>query len=138
MAALEVPWFLDRDHTNRYQAVVFANNALLANALADLKKAVAFVAHPILDCCSRGVAPFCILSLKDTSQQAYERLRRWIITELRRRHILFEQGGSFGFRGHRFEVVQPDNGTAPFLRVAIGRRLGWSLGGIIALLRNLS
>jgi hypothetical protein len=137
MAALEVPWFLNRDHTNRYQAAVFANNALLANALADSKSAVAFVAHPILDC-SRGVAPFCILSLKDTSQQAYERLRRWIVTEARRRQILFEQGGSFGFRGHRFEVVQPDNGTAPFLRVAVGRRLGWSLDGIVSLLRNIS
>ena len=132
MAALEVPWFLNRDHTNSYLAAVFANNAFLANALADPKRAVEFVAHPVLDC-SRGVAPFCILSLSDKSPQAYERLKRWIITESRRRYILFEQGGSFGFRGHRFEVVQPDNGTAPFLRVAIGRRPGWSLGGIVDL-----
>jgi hypothetical protein len=35
-------------------------------------------------------------------------------------------------------AVQPDDKTAPFLRVAIGRRIGWSLEGIIALLQNLS
>jgi hypothetical protein len=137
VAALEAPWFLDRDHTDKYQAAVFANNAMLANALADRKNIFQTVAHPILDCAC-GVAPFCILSLKNEGRQAYERLKQLIKDGARQRKILFEQGGSFGFRGHRFEVVQPDDKTAPFLRVAIGRRVGWSLEGIIALLRNWS
>jgi hypothetical protein len=109
---------------------------VLANALADRRAILETVAHPILDC-SCGVAPFCVLSLKDKSRQAYDRLEQSIKDGARRRRILFEEGGSFGFRGHRFEVVQPDDKTAPFLRVAIGRRAGWSLEGIIALLREL-
>jgi hypothetical protein len=137
VAALEAPWFLDRNHADKYQAAVFANNALLANALANEKTIFETVAHPILDC-GCGVAPFCVLSLKDKSRQANARLEQSIKEYSRRRQILFEQGGSFGFRGHRFEVMQPDDETAPFLRVAIGRRAGWSLDGIIALFRNLS
>jgi hypothetical protein len=105
--------------------------------LANGKTIVETVAHPILDC-GCGVAPFCVLSLKDKSRQAKARLEQSIKEYSRRRQILFEQGGIFGFRGHRFEVVQPDDETPPFLRVAIGRRAGGSLDGIIALFRNLS
>jgi hypothetical protein len=71
LAALEALWFLDRDHTDKYQAAVFANNALLATALADRNNIFQTVAHPILDCAC-GVAPFCVLSLKDEGGQAYE------------------------------------------------------------------
>ena len=135
VAALEAPWFLDRDYSDKYQAAVFANNAMLANALADGKHIFQTIAHPILDC-SCGVAPFCVLSLKDKSRQAYDRLEQSIKDGARRRKILFQEGGSFGFRGH-VEVVQPDDKTEPFLRVAMGRRAGWSLEGVIALLREL-
>jgi hypothetical protein len=48
------------------------NNALLANALANEKTIFETVAHPILDC-GCGVAPFCVLSLKDKSRQANAR-----------------------------------------------------------------
>jgi hypothetical protein len=136
VAALEAPWFLDRDHTDKYQDAVFANNASLAAALADSGKFFENVSHPVLDC-ARGGAPFCVFALRDKNLQAYDRLERLVKEESQKRKIHFEQGGSFGFRGHRFEVVRPDN-TAPFLRVAMGRRAGWSLEGVVALLRELS
>ena len=118
------------------QDAVFANNARLAAALADSGKFFENVSHPVLDC-ARGGAPFCVFGLRDKNLQAYYRLERLVKEESQKRKIHFEQGGSFGFRGHRFEVVRPDN-TAPFLRVAMGRRAGWSLEGIVALLRELS
>jgi hypothetical protein len=135
VAALEAPWFLDRDHTDKYQDAVFANNASLAAALADSGKFFENVSHPVLDC-ARGGAPFCVFGLRDKNLQAYDRLERLVKEESQKRKLHFEQGGSFGFRGHRFEVVRPDN-TAPFLRVAMGRRPGWSLEGVVALLREL-
>jgi hypothetical protein len=91
VAALEAPWFLDRNHADKYQAAVFANNALLANALANEKTIFETVAHPILDC-GCGVAPFCVLSLKEKSRQANARLEQSIKEYSRRRQILFEQG----------------------------------------------
>jgi hypothetical protein len=108
----------------------------LAAALADSGKFFENVSHPVLDC-ARGGAPFCVFGLRDKNLQAYYRLEGLVKEESQKRKIHFEQGGSFGFRGHRFEVVRPDN-TAPFLRVARGRRAGWSLEGIVALLRELS
>jgi hypothetical protein len=61
VAALEAPWFLDRDHTDRYQDAVFANNARLAADLADSGKFFENVSHPVLDC-ARGGAPFASLA----------------------------------------------------------------------------
>ncbi|WP_139223728.1 hypothetical protein [Methylocapsa palsarum] len=132
-AALEAPWFLSRPHTDRFQANVFANNALLASALAGKTKSFASIAHPTVDCGS-GVSPFCVLTLKKSSGRTYENIEQTIGAEARLLDVLFEQGGSFGFRGHRYEVVRPE-GKTPFLRVAVGSRVGWSLEGIIQLLR---
>jgi hypothetical protein len=80
MAALEVPWFLNRDHTNKYQAAVFENNAFRANALSHRKTDFEVVAHPILDC-ARGVAPFCVLSLRDKSRR--QPIRRRLFCKIR-------------------------------------------------------
>jgi hypothetical protein len=49
------------------------------------------------------------------------------------------QGGSFGFRGHRYELIEPDDEDGvPFLRVALGFREGTTLQGLIALFRELA
>ncbi len=50
------------------------------------------------------------------------------------RRLNFARGGSFGFRGHRYEIVKPDTGEAPFLRIAMGRRNGFSCEGVIAMM----
>jgi hypothetical protein len=134
VAALDVPLFLDREATLVYERAVFANNAALARALA---RTALFGSsdHPSL-CAASGRAPFCIFTLRDPGA-SYEDLERRILEGARRRGLVLDMGGSFGFRGHRFEVVRPE-GRAPFLRVALGRREGPSLQGVIALLDELA
>jgi len=79
-----------------------------------------------------------IFRLKNADSHAYDLVEDWIRNAVRERGILFEWGGSFGFRGHRFEVVRPGEGSEPFLRVALGRRSGWSCDRIIELIGELS
>jgi hypothetical protein len=140
VAALEAPWFLDREYTQTYQRAIFENNALLAQAVAAEKRLFSGVFHPSLLPDSGGlkVAPFSVFRLREHNLQAYGDLEEYLCREVPRRGILFEQGGSFGFRGHRFEVVRPEDGEEPFLRVALGRRAGWSRDQIIKLMTEIS
>jgi len=129
VAALELPLFLDADATRRYQNAVFAHCRDLANAA---RENPAFdVSYPR----NGAPAPFVIVNLRDAS--AYENLDERISRETRRRGLVFDNGGSFGFRGHRFETVRPEAGP-PFLRVAMGRRAGPSFEGICELFRVLT
>lgn len=85
-----------------------------------------------------AVAPFCLVHLKSGDIAAYRTLETRIGEAVAERGLLFDRGGSFGFRGHRYEVVEPtpDRG-APFLRIAMGARGGPSLNGIMELMREL-
>ena len=84
-------------------------------------------------------APFCAVRLRGGDGIAHRRLLEIVDTEVRRRGLHATQGGSFGFRGHRYELIEPtrDDGV-PFLRVALGFRGGRSLEGLIALFRELA
>jgi hypothetical protein len=70
----------------------------------------------------------------DTS---YDGLDEKIAAEAAQRSLVFIKGGSFGFRGHRFETVRP-SGKPPFLRVAMGKRGGPSLDGIVEMFRSFA
>src|SRR5690349_6950537 len=129
VAALELPLFLDPGATRRYEDAVFAHNRVLAHAAR---------ANPAFDVsypCDTKPAPFVIVNLRDAAH--YENLDERICDEARKRGLVFDKGGSFGFRGHRFETVRPELGP-PFLRVAMGRRGGPSLAGILQLFRTLT
>ncbi len=135
VAALEAPWFLDRGYAARYSHAVFENNAAFARALAERGGGRFRVAHPSLDCCL-ALSPYCVLRLareKDSYDALLDRVRQ----AKKRTGILLDEGGSFGFRGHRYELVRPQ-GSQPFLRVALGRRAGWSLAATIELFIQLS
>ncbi|HEY8253599.1 MAG TPA: hypothetical protein VIG39_03105 [Rhizomicrobium sp.] len=139
VAALELSCFLDAPSTRRYEEAIFARNAGLARAMSETSGPFAPVVHPSLSS-SMGRAPFCIFTLADPGADpgaSYEALERAIAAGAERRNLVLDRGGSFGFRGHRFEVVRPD-GRPPFLRVALGRRGGPSLEGVIDLLSSLS
>ena len=136
LAALEAPWFLNRDYADSYRRAVFEHNAALAQAVAGASNIFSSVSHPSLDC-RRGVAPFCVFRLRDESADAYERLAAKLADISKRRQILFERGGSFGFRGHRFDVVNPEK-EPPFLRVAMGRRDGWSCEEIMKMFKAIA
>ena len=65
-------------------------------------------------------------------------LDKEIAAEALRRRLNFARGGSFGFRAHRYEIVKPETGEAPFLRIALGRRGGWSCEGVIAMIAEMA
>ncbi|TXH37836.1 MAG: hypothetical protein E6Q98_05780 [Rhodospirillaceae bacterium] len=141
MQALEVPWFLNKAYQQSYAGRIFTNNAALACAFGDMPGVFQPLSHPALSETARpcAVSPFCIFQLKAPSRANYRALARWIEAETKKRRLAFDCGGSFGFRGHRYEVIMPeDETTPPFLRVAMGARAGWSRDGIIALLTDLA
>ena len=140
VAVLEAPWFLDREYTRAYQQAIFSNNARLASAVAAKNRLFRQTFHPSIlpECRGPRDAPYCAFRLQDGDAAAFTRLEELLRSEIQKRSILFESGGSFGFRGHRFDAVRPEDGSEPFLRVALGRRTGWSCDRIITLIVELA
>jgi hypothetical protein len=137
-AALSAPWFLDRTYLQHYTAAIFAHNAALGSALGRDSTVFEERSHPSL--VSAGAeAPFCALRLRGGDGTAHRRLLEIVDAEVRRRGLRVTQGGSFGFRGHRYELIEPDHEDGlPFLRVALGFRGGRTLDGLIALFQELA
>ena len=138
VAALEVPWFLDPQHTRRYEQAVFDNNAFLARAVAAENRLFEGMFHPSLLSEDTFGAPYSAFRLREHDPAAYDALEQHLQREAQRRDLQFELGGSFGFRGHRFEIVRPESGEEPFLRVALGCRSGWSRDEIVKLMTEVS
>lgn len=138
MSALSAPWFMDRGYTDRYVGAIFANNRRLAAAIGARSPVFAPRCHPSLH--RQGAdAPFCALQLNAPSPQAYRALERLVELECERRDIVITKGGSFGFRGHRVELIEPEPGQGEtFLRVAMGWRDGWSCRRLCALFEELA
>jgi len=133
--ALEAPWVFDADHTDSYTSAVFDHNARLAHAVELTNKRFEPVTHPSF---TGSNAPFCAFRLKAASPDAYDALDKEIAAEAQRRKLNLVRGGSFGFRGHRYEVIKPETGEPPFLRIAMGRRGGWSCEGVITMMMQLA
>jgi hypothetical protein len=140
VAALEVPWFLDRDDTHAHERAIFDNNAMLATAVERDNRLFDGTFHPSLLQGPEEVrdAPYCSFRLSEHDPTLYDALEQQLQREVERRDLQFDLGGSFGFRGHRFEVVRPETGEEPFLRVALGRRSGWSRDRIIELMTEIA
>jgi len=134
--ALEAPFFLDRRATEPYARAVFAHNAALARAVMEGNR----IFKPLGEARLAGPgAPYCAFELAaGNSVEALQALAGRIEGEAGRRGLLIERGGSFGFRGHRYEVIEPESGEPPFLRVALGARGGHSCQGAIALMAELA
>lgn len=119
MCALDVPFVFDAAFARRYSDAVFAHNARLALAL---REESAFEAvHPALDCDGSpwAVAPYVVLRPKEGGADACRALAEELAATAEAAGIALRQGGSFGFRTHRFDVVEPE-GEPAFLRVAMG------------------
>ncbi|HLK25424.1 MAG TPA: hypothetical protein VKT30_12270 [Caulobacteraceae bacterium] len=134
--ALEAPFFLDREATDAYAERVFEHNATLMRAVMARNR----LFKPLGDAEINGAAaPYCTFELATgNSAKTLETLAARIEGGAAERGLLIERGGSFGFRGHRFEVIEPEAGAAPFLRVALGARTDHSLRGLIALVAELA
>jgi hypothetical protein len=138
LSALSAPWFMDRAYADRYVSTVFAHNRALARAIGPESPVFTAHCHPSLADGSCD-APFCALTLRDPSIEAYRALETRIADEAQRRGLLLAKGGSFGFRGHRFELIEPQPGQGePFIRIALGWRGGWSCEGLIELLGEMA
>jgi len=136
LSALSAPWFMDRAYADRYIAAIFANNRALARAIGARSAVFAARCHPsLVD--PAAEAPFCALTLNEPSDEKYRALEARVFAECRRRGLLCTKGGSFGFRGHRLELIEPEDGRT-FLRVAMGWRDGWSRQGLCELFAELA
>jgi hypothetical protein len=130
LSALSAPWFLDRTYVDSYAAAIFANNRLLAQSIGGDSAVFGAHCHPSQSAAGAD-APFCALQLRDASTARYRRLVEIVEQQSERRGLLSTKGGSFGFRGHRFELIEPAPGQGdPFLRVAMGWRDGHSCRGL--------
>jgi hypothetical protein len=133
--ALEASLFLDPAQADSYARAVFDHNSRLIHAVMGTNTRFAPISHPAL---TGGAAPYCAFQLRDASPEAYDALENEIAGEAKQRRLVFSHGGSFGFRGHRYEIVKPETGAPPFLRIALGRRGGWSCDGIIAMMSEIA
>jgi hypothetical protein len=137
-SALSAPWFMDRRYTDRYTAAIFAHNRALAEAIGTRSAVFAARCHPSLEHPDTQ-APFCALTLKEPTAANYRRLTEIVRRESNRRGLHLVQGGSFGFRSHRFELIEPAPGQGEmFLRVAMGWRDGHSRQGLCDLFAELA
>lgn len=138
LSALSAPWFMDRDYIDRYTAAIFANNRALAGTIGPDSAVFEASCHPSL--IEAGAdAPFCALTLRAPSRERYRRLAMLVEDTAERRRLTFARGGSFGFRGHRFELIEPEIGQGQtFLRVALGWRDGFSRQGICDLFAEIA
>ena len=138
LAALSAPWVLDRSYVDRYCSAIFAHNRALAGAIGGDAPLFGPRSHPSLEE-PLAEAPFCAIQLRDPTPARYRRLAEIVSGECDRRGVLLGQGGSFGFRGHRFELIEPapSQGDA-FLRVAMGWRSGLSCSSIVELFGELA
>ena len=134
--ALEAPFFLDPAATATYTERVFAHNAALMRAVMDVNRCFKPLGETV---CGGAAPPYCAFELiSGNSAEALEASARHIDREAEARELLVERGGSFGFRGHRYDVIKPETGAEPFLRVAMGARDDRSCRGIIALMAELA
>lgn len=149
MTLLDLPWFSDPERLDAYTAPVFANNARLASALAEVGGLFSRIAHPSLSRLSGwqwAESPFVIAHLHSREDRQVNRdlLEAVIHFEIHRRGLTAFLGSSFGFRHHRYEIVipegyeRPDGSSRSFLKVAMGHRQGPSCDGFIRLLCDVA
>jgi hypothetical protein len=146
-AALEAPWFLDRDRFRDHAGRVFANNTALARAIRLQGGVFSRVNHPRLSAMAGlpwAVAPFVVLHLTEDNAGRLGKLVAIVAHEARERGLQLDLGSSFGFRGHRFEVIRPlvqirEHGdSAGLLKIAMGARSGPSATAIAELLNEIA
>ncbi|MBF0446161.1 MAG: serine/threonine protein kinase [Magnetococcales bacterium] len=153
MAILDVPWFLDLASFRKHCSYVFANNRDLAESLSSKIKEgegiFSHISHPCLSTSANwswAKAPFVVFHFKP-DRDGEENHRAVVATILHlsgKRNLGLVEGMSFGFRHSRFEIIKPNailhpNGRQKgLLKVAMGRRSGAQVHGIINLLTEVA
>lgn len=143
IALLDVPFFLDPAALHGYTSAIFRHNAALAEAVTAVAEGGLFetVAHPSLDPrhLAWAQAPFVFFHLRDDDPARYAELEDVVSAAARKRDLVLDRGGSFGFRGHRCEAIELESDARNgVFKIALGARSGPSLHGIIALMAEVA
>lgn len=153
IALLDVPWFLNRDRFNAHCRVIFENNRLLANSLAPVVASsngvFSHVSHPSLTEFAHlpwAVAPFVVFHFREDldSKENHAKLTASLSRHSRKEGLGFGTGASFGFRGHRYEIIEPYSVLHPsgqakgVLKVAMGCRRGPVRDEIIRFMKTIA
>lgn len=152
LAILDAPWIFCKDLAVQHSQYVFDNNRRLALALVSVLKGVtgifARINHPCLGAqqeLSWAESPLVVLELREQSKEDVYLLEAVLDYEVRKRKLVVCHGGSFGFRHHRWEIIEPKyqykragKELLTYLKVAMGSRTGPSLHGMILLLQELA
>lgn len=146
-AALEVPWFLDSRSLTAHADRIFENNRALARQVKLDGGIFSCVNHPALtpgEDRKWAEAPFVVFHLEESTASRLGMLVAILVHEARARGLCLDLASSFGFRGHRLEVIQPlmqirEVGAAKgLLKVAMGSRNGPSREGVISLINEIA
>jgi hypothetical protein len=140
VAALSNGFVFDGAFHRRFVDPLFDNNRRFARDLAASGSGLFRVAHPGLRLRTAEIpAPFTVLQLHDGVLEDYQALLGVVRAEVLRRRLPIAIGGSFGFRGHRCEVIVPSvvDRTGIF-KVALGTRAGPGVDGLLDLFRELA
>ncbi len=147
---LEVPWVSDVPLIKEFSAKVFDHNAYFASRITLTGKVFTRLVHPAVNMDSlpnsdvTAEAPFVMLHLPISEQKAFGHLVAILVFEIQARGLNWDMGSSFGFRGHRFEVikanvqVRPNDDRYGMLKVAMGSRGGPSVDGIVELVNEIA
>lgn len=153
-AALDVPWFLNTNRFSEHCRAVFENNTRLARALKSTIQShdgiFERVSHPSLRSSAHlawAVAPFVTIHFKERFD--HESTHQKVISTMLANATVdgtrfLGTGMSFGFRGHRFEIIKPEkilhpNGKSKgLLKIAMGRRNGPMADAVINLVKSLA
>jgi hypothetical protein len=142
MAILDVPFFLDPTAFSRHCKAVFLNNALLAQSVDCCSGLFSRIVHPSLSDAKDwpwAQSPFVVFHLSQDDLACHGLLLAVVAYEARKRNLCLKMGSSFGFRGHRFEVIIPKLADRRGLfKVAMGAQMGPSRNGVISLFRSLA
>ena len=122
LSALSAPWFLDRAYAEHYTAAIFANNRALAQAIGTRSPVFGARCHPSL-ADPAADAPFCAVTLKALTGEVIARLRHVSHENASVAAYSRMKGGSFGFRGHRFELIEPEQGRLSSCCAGLARRM---------------
>lgn len=145
---LEAPWTTDQARLRSFSEAVFRNNEDFASRVVLQGDIFTQLAHPAIHPLHKdhdgAVAPFVMLHLPISQQRSFGHLVAILLYEIDARDLNWQMGSSFGFRGHRFEIikanvqVRPNKDQYGMLKVAVGSRGGPSIEGILQLVNEIA
>ncbi|WP_455756578.1 hypothetical protein [Sulfurimonas sp.] len=135
---LDAMWFLNPDTSKKYMNTIHENNLFVAQELAKANGIFKDVFHPGLSTLSQldwAKSPSVVLTFNedDDNEENMELLKKIILFEIKKANITLYWGTSFGFRHHRFEIINFSNQAYEsekerhIVRLPIGYRKGYSL-----------